>query len=99
MLITRGWNKKIDTIREEIQDNHPEIAIVDFPQYRIEAFNQAANEDLAIATLPIWEEVHPLLKTIPTNWNTTLSYGILHAPKPSEHVQEFLDAVTAELNG
>lgn len=99
MLITRGWNKKIDTIREEIQDNHPEITIVDFPQYRIEAFNQAANEDLAIATLPIWEEVHPLLKTIPTNWNTTLSYGILHAPKPSEHVQEFLDAVTAELNG
>lgn len=97
MLITRGWNKNIDLIRDNIQENHPEITIVDFPQYRVDAFNRAANEDLAIATLPIWKEVHPLLKTIPTDWNTTLSYGILHAPKPSLLVQEFLDAVKTEL--
>lgn len=97
MLITRGWNKNIDCIRDKIQEGHPEITIVDFPQYHADVFNRAANENLAIATLPIWREAHPLLKTIPTNWNTTLSCSILCSPKPSILVQEFLNAVKMEL--
>lgn len=97
MLVARGWNRSIDNLRDTIQEHHPRISIVDFPQYRIDAFNRAANEDLAIVTLPIWEEVHPLLKTLPTNWEGLLSYGILHSPTPSKHVQEFLDATRTEL--
>lgn len=97
MLIARGWNKNIDFIRKEIQQHHPGIQVIDFPQYRADAFNRAANEDLAIITLPIWKEVHPLLHTIPTDWGKSISYGILHAPEPTEHVQEFLDAVTKVL--
>ena len=51
MLIRRGWNAEIDRVRDEILLHHPQIALVDFPQYRAEVFNRGANEDLALATL------------------------------------------------
>lgn len=98
MLIQRGWNEDIDMLRDEVLNYHSEIEIVDFPQYRIDAFNRCANEDHAIATLALWSDVHPLLTTLPTDWNVSVSYGLLHAPKPTEHVQEFLDAVRAIAN-
>ena len=93
MLIRRGWNAEIDRVRDEILLHHPQIALVDFPQYRAEVFNRGANEDLALATLPLWANVHP----IPTDWDWLVSYGLLHSPHPADHVREFLDAVSAVL--
>lgn len=97
MLIRRGWNESIDVLRDEILEHHPSISLVDFPQYRIEAFNQCANEDHVIATLALWDGVHPLLKTLPTNWGRSVSYGLLHSRQPAEHVQEFLNAISKVL--
>lgn len=92
MLIRRGWNAEIDRVRDEILLHHPQIALVDFPQYRAEVFNRGANEDLALATLPLWANVHPMLKTVPTDWDCLVSYGLLHSSHPADHVREFLDA-------
>ena len=97
MLIRRGWNAEIDRVRDEILLHHPQIALVDFPQYRAEVFNRSANEDLALATLPLWANVHPMLATVPTDWGCLVSYGLLHSPHPADHVREFLDAVSAVL--
>lgn len=97
MLIRRGWNAEIDRVRDEILLHHPQIALVDFPQYRAEVFNRGANEDLALATLPLWANVHPMLKTVPTDWDCLVSYGLLHSSHPADHVREFLDAVSAVL--
>lgn len=97
MLIRRGWNAEIDRVRDEILRDHPEIALVDFPQYRAEVFNRCANEDLALATLPLWKNVHPMLATVPTDWGCRVSYGLLHSPHPADHVREFLDTVSAVL--
>lgn len=93
MLIRRGWNADIDVLRDRIRAQHQEIAIVDFPQYRAETFNRCANEELALATLPMWRDVHPMLRTIPTDWGVSVSYGLLYAPDPAEHVMEFLEAI------
>ena len=84
-------------MRDEILLHHPQIALVDFPQYRAEVFNRGANEDLALATLPLWANVHPMLKTVPTDWDCLVSYGLLHSSHPADHVREFLDAVSAVL--
>lgn len=97
MLIRRGWNAEIDRVRDEILLHHPQIALVDFPQYRAEVFNRGANEDLALATLPLWANVHPMLKTVPADWDCLVSYGLLHSLQPADHVREFLDAVSAVL--
>lgn len=93
MLIRRGWNEDIDRLRDEILENHPEIRIVDFPQYRADVFNECANEEATLATLALWADVHPMLKTLPTDWECSVSYGLLYAREPAEHVREFLDAV------
>lgn len=93
LLIRRGWNADIDALRDRIRADYPDVRVEDFPQYRAEVFNRAANEDLALATLPVWRDVHPLLRTVPTDWGVTVSYGVLHAPEPAPHVAEFLDAV------
>ena len=95
MLIRRGWNSDIDVLRDRVRADYPDVALVDFAQYRAEVFNRAANEELPLAALPIWRDVHPLLRTLPTDWGVTVSYGLLHAPEPAEHVAEFLDAVRA----
>lgn len=93
MLISRGWNENTDRLRDEIASRHPSIQIVDFPQYKIDVFNQCANEDMALASLALWDGVHPMLKTIPTDWGCSVAYGILHAPQPSGLVREFLAAL------
>ena len=46
-------------------------------------------------TLPIWEDVHSMLRTVPTNWNLSVSYGVLYTAEPAEHVREFLGALQA----
>lgn len=93
MMIRRGWNVEIDRLRDSIRAGYPDIDVVDFPQYRAEVFNRCANEELALVTLPIWEDVHPMLKTLPTDWDLSVSYGVLHAPEPAAHVQELLEAL------
>ena len=97
MLIRRGWNADIDRLRDRIRAECPDIVIEDFVQYRAEVFNRAANEDLALVALPIWRDVHPLMRVLPTDWDISVSYGILHAPQPADHVAEFLEAVRSVL--
>lgn len=98
LLIRRGWNVDIDALRDEILESHPQINLVDFPQYRAEVFNQCTNEDLTLATLALWGGVHPMLKTLPTDWEWSVSYGLLHSPEPAEHVREFPEAIKEVLD-
>lgn len=46
-----------------------------------------------MVTIDNWAHVHPLLKTIPVDWDYTIPFGLLHSPSPSGTVQRFLDAV------
>ena len=40
-----------------------------------------------------WRYVHPLLKILRVDWDYTIPFGLLHAPKPSAVVKQFLKAV------
>lgn len=93
MLIRRGWNHHLDIMRDELCRKHSQIHIVDFDFFSLNAFNQCENSNDIMMTVDKWKNVHPLLKTIPVNWNYIIPFGILHSPQPSETVQRFLDAV------
>jgi DNA-binding transcriptional LysR family regulator len=93
MLIHRGWNGYVDTLRDEVWQNHPQIHIVDFDFYDLSVFNQCENSNDILMTVDAWKNVHPLLKILPVEWKHTIPFGLLHAPEPSETVQRFLDAV------
>ncbi len=93
MLIRRGWNKYLDALRDDLWRGHPQINIIDFDQFTLEAFNRCENGNNVIMTIDAWDNVHPMLKTLPVDWGYTIPYGLLHSPEPSPTVGSFLDAV------
>lgn len=93
MLIRRGWNSYLDVMRDDLWQEHPKINVVDFDFFCLDVFNQCENSQDVLMTISAWEHVHPLLKMLPVDWKYTIPFGLLHAPKPSPAVRQFLDAV------
>lgn len=93
MFIRRGWSSYIDKLRNDIEQKYPSINIVEFPFYNVEVFNQCESEGNVLITVDYWKNVHPLLKTIPVEWDYSIPYGFLHSQKPSPIVKDFLNAI------
>lgn len=93
MLIKRGWNKYLDAMRDDLWRDHPQVNIIDFEMFNIGVFNRCENSNNVLMTIDAWENVHPLLRTLPVEWNYTIPYGLLHSPRPSPTVERFLQAV------
>lgn len=97
LLIHRGWNSYLDQLRDDLWQEHPQVHIVDFDFLSINVFNQCENSEDIMMTIDNWKNIHPLLKTMPVDWNYTIPFGIFHSPKPSATVKQFLSAVKAVL--
>lgn len=93
MLMRRNWSKYVDMLRDDLWASHPQINIVDFDFYNVEAFNRCENDNALLMAIPLWENVHPLLKIIPVEWDYHIPFGLLHSHEPSETVKNFI-AVT-----
>lgn len=92
LLMKRNWSNYVDRLRDEIWKNHSQINIVDFDFYNMSIFNRCENSNDILLAISGWANVHPLLKVIPVDWNYSIPYGLLHSPKPSPTVKEFLRA-------
>lgn len=95
LLMHRGWSHYVDQLRDELWQQHPEIRIVDFDFYSMDVFNRCENTNDVLLAIPSWANVHPLLKVIPTEWDHSIPFGLLHAPQPTPAVARFLDAAAA----
>ena len=95
LMIRRGWNRYLDQMRYELWQDHPQIRIVDFDFFSIQVFNQCENSKDMMMTIDNWRNVHPLLKTLPVDWDYTIPFGLLHAPRPTATVKRFLSAARA----
>jgi DNA-binding transcriptional LysR family regulator len=93
LLIQHGWCRSVDHMREELRKKHPQIEIVDFNFFNVDIFNRCQNSGDVLMAVENWANVHPLLKMLPVDWPYTLQFGIFHAPKPSNYVQRFLNAL------
>lgn len=89
LLIHKNWNQYIDELREDLIQN--QVIIEDFDMFNINAFNRAVKENIPIITVEGWEDVHPLLKIVPSNWRYRIPFGILYSPQPSKQVQSFIE--------
>lgn len=96
MLIERGWNENTDKLRDDILARSPQIEIVDFPMFNASAFNQCANEDLVMVSFDFWRDVHPMLKSIPTNWGMSATYGLMYSPDADERTLELINALSGK---
>ena len=98
MLMHRGWSHYVDQLRDDIWANHRKIHVVDFDFYSVEVFNRCENSNDILRVVQAWENVHPLLKVIPVEWNHSIPYGLLHSPTPSQTVKRFLAAIQTVLH-
>ena len=80
-------------LRDELWKNHPQINLVDIHFYDVDIFNRCENSNDILMAIENWQQVHPLLKIIPVQWNYTIPFGILHSPKKKKKVKRFLEAV------
>lgn len=93
MLIHRGWSHHVDSLRDDIWENHNQINIIDFDFYDVGIFNRCESSNDVLMAVNTWASVHPLLKIIPVEWDHFIPYGLLHSQAPSETVQHFLAAM------
>lgn len=96
MLMKRNWSKHTDQLRDDLWEHHPEIEIVDFSFYNLEAFNQCEHENALLMAVPQWRNVHPLLKIIPVDWEHEIPFGLLYSHMPTKTVKDFVE-ITAEV--
>ena len=92
-IAARGVDDYQDRVRDDLEQNHPQIRLKDSLYLNLGGFNQlVASQDVAISA-PCWSGVHPLLATIPVEWKHTLPYGLIYAKDPPKEVLQFIMAV------
>lgn len=91
MIMKRGTSEINDRIRTKLEDNYPNITLIDIPpHYSIHTFNRCIESNSTLLSLECWKEVHPGLVTIPLTEDYSLPYGILTSKKPTADLTEFI---------
>ncbi len=98
MIIKRGWNSFVDLLRDGISEKYPQITIADLSFYDVEAFNQCEQSNNILVVVRSWENIHPLLKIIPVEWDYAIPFGLVFSPEPSDDVKMFIQAVAKVYN-
>ena len=92
-IAARGVDDYQDRVRDDLEQNHPQIRLKDSLYLNLGGFNQlVASQDVAISA-PCWSGVHPLLATLLVEWEHTLPYGLIYAKDPPKEVLQFIMAV------
>ena len=95
MMIHRGWCRHMDNLRSDLATNHPQLKLTDFELDDLGIFNRCEQSRDVLVVIQSWNNVHPLLKVIPVEWNHVMPVGIMYSPQPSETVERFLSALKA----
>ena len=94
MMVKEGDSALNDRIRADLKQNHPQIQIVDAPRfYDMNVFNSCAQSGDVLLTIECWQNVHPLLVTVPVEWDYAIPYGILYSKEPPDDVKRLIELV------
>lgn len=93
LFIRRGWNKYIDDLRDKLEAKG--VKTKDFEMFNISAYNRAVAENIPIITVEGWEDVHPLLKLIPADWDDSIPFGVFYSPTPTKLVKKFIGLLSS----
>lgn len=93
LFIRRRWNKYVDNLRDKLESKG--VKTEDFEMFNISAYNRAVADNLPIITVEGWEDVHPLLKLIPADWEDSIPFGVFYSPAPSKLVKKFIGLLSS----
>jgi len=93
LLAKREISSYTIPIWDEIEAHHPQIHLIGVDYSDIDQFNQLVSSDHFLLSAECWKGVHPLLTTLPVDWDYTMPYGLIYSKNPSREVLQFLMAV------
>ena len=93
MMMDRGESDYIEPLRHELESNHPDIHIFNIHHYDIEVFNQCEQEKKLLLSSSNWQDIHPLITTLPVRWDFEVPFGLIYSNNPSDDVQIFIEGV------
>lgn len=96
IMVERGDTSYIDDIRDMIEQEYPEIEIINVPAYDIDTFNLCNSINGIMITVDIWNQVHPLLVNVPLDTHFYVPYGLIYPLKPDEKVKRFVESFKEE---
>lgn len=97
LMVKRGDSPGNDQVRDLIETSHRQITITEMAYfYDMDVFNYCMHSGSVLLTLDIWSEVHPLLVTVPVNWEYTIPYGILYSSEPPKDISLIAKAIAKE---
>lgn len=56
-------------------------------------FNHVIASGELLLTADCWKDVHPLLATLPMDWDFTMPYGLIYAKEPPKEMVQFIMAL------
>ena len=63
--------------------------------YDYNVFNRAVSANALIVSAECWAGVHPLLVTLPVDWDFEIPYGLIYPKEPREEVLQFIMAIAS----
>ncbi len=94
MLLKKGNSPVIDRIRKEIATRHNKINIVDVPSfYNADVFNECVSKGYLLETPSTWGNIHPMLVSIPMEWDYKLKFGIIYLKKSHKAIKTFIQEI------
>lgn len=89
----RGITSSLDPLRDELEKQHPQIQIHDMEYIDLAFFNHLISSSDLLVSADCWSGVHPLLATIPVDWEYVLPYGLIYSKTPSKEILQFIMAL------
>lgn len=93
LLCRREVSNYTTPVWNEIEAHHPQIHLKGIDYSDINQFNQLVSSDEFLLSAECWKGVHPLLTTLPVDWDYTMPYGLIYSKNPSKELLQFLMTV------
>ena len=77
MSVKRGASAYIDKLRDNLEQNHPRITLIDTPRYELETLNLCLEQNCLMLSVDNWSNLHPSLVNRPVDWDYTVPYGLI----------------------
>nr|WP_326184753.1 LysR family transcriptional regulator [uncultured Oscillibacter sp.] len=89
----RNYKSYMDRARDYLEREHPQIHIQEVDAIDLPLFNRIVSSDSLLLSADCWKDVHPLLATLPVEWDFTMPYGLIYPKNPSKAVLRFIMAI------
>ena len=93
----RDHTPYLDRVGEYLEQ-FPQINLKEGEVLDLPFFNRLVSSQELMISADCWKDVHPLLATIPIDWDFTMPYGLIYSKEPSRELLQFIMAIGNILN-